>query len=143
MTMEYVRDLGVSGDRFNMILFAGFAGVALLLASIGIYGVMSFSVAQREHEIALRMAMGATRSRVIALVVKEGVILACIGLALGLVGAYFVGRTMRSTLFGIGSIDFTAFGAVGFLLMITALLACYLPAHRAASVEPMTILRGE
>ncbi len=142
-TMDEVRDEGVSGDRFNMILFAGFAGVALLLASIGIYGVMSFSVTQREHEIALRMAMGATRARVVALVIKEGVVLASIGLGLGLVGAYFVGRAMQSTLFGIGAIDLSAFAVVGLILMTTALLACYLPAQRAASVEPMTILRGE
>jgi putative ABC transport system permease protein len=142
-TMEEVRDEGLAGDRFTMILFASFAAVALLLAAIGIYGVMSFSVTQRSHEIALRMALGASRGRVVALIIKEGVILACIGLGLGLVGAYFVGRTMQSTLFGIGVFDLSAFAAVGSILLMTALLACYLPAHRAASVEPMAILRSE
>jgi predicted permease len=142
-TMDQVRDQGLGNDRFTMILFASFAAVALLLAAIGIYGVMSFSVAQRAHEIALRMALGATRARVVALIVKEGVILACVGLGLGLVGAYFVGRTMRSTLFGIGAMDVSAFAAVGLVLLMAALLACYLPAQRAASVEPMTILRNE
>ena len=89
--MEEVRDGGSSGDRFSMILFTAFAGVALLLAAVGIYGVMSFSVSQRAHEIALRMALGATRGRVVGLVIKEGVILASAGLALGLAGAYFRG----------------------------------------------------
>jgi ABC-type antimicrobial peptide transport system permease subunit len=142
-TMEQVRDQGLAGDRFSMILFAGFAGVALLLAAVGIYGVMSFSVAQRAHEIALRMALGATRGGVVSLIIKEGVILAFIGLLLGLAGAYFVGRAMRATLFGIGSFDLSAFAAVGLILLATALLACYLPARRAASAEPMAILRSE
>ena len=142
-TLDQVRDEVLANDRFTMILFACFAGVALLLAGIGIYGVMSFSVSQRRHEIALRMALGATRSRVVALVVKEGVALACAGLCLGLIGAYFVGRTMQSMLFGVGAVDYSAFGAVGLILLLAALLACYLPAHRAASVEPMAILRNE
>ena len=142
-TMEEVRDQGLAGDRFSMILFAAFAGVALLLAAVGIYGVMSFSVAQRAHEIALRMALGATRGRVIGLVIKEGVILACAGLALGLAGAYFVERTMQGMLFGIGRFDLSAIAAVGLILLATALLACYLPAHRAASTEPMAVLRSE
>ena len=142
-TMEEVRDQGLAGDRFSMILFAAFAGVALLLAAVGIYGVMSFSVAQRAHEIALRMALGATRGRVIGLVIKEGVILACVGLALGLAGAYFVERTMQGMLFGIGRFDLSAIAAVGLILLATALLACYLPAQRAASTEPMAVLRSE
>ncbi len=104
---------------------------------------MSFSVSQRAHEIALRMALGASRGRVVGLIIREGVILASIGLALGLAGAYFVGRAMQGTLFGIGRFDLSAFAAVGFVLLATALLACYLPVHRAASVEPMEILRSE
>ena len=104
---------------------------------------MSFSVTQRAHEIALRMALGATRGRVIGLVIKEGVILACAGLALGLAGAYFVERAMQSTLFGIGRFDLSALAAVGLILLTTALLACFLPAHRAASTEPMAVLRSE
>jgi putative ABC transport system permease protein len=142
-TMDQVRDEVLANDKFTVILFSSFAGVALLLAAVGIYGVMAFSVAQRSHEIALRMALGSTQNRVVALVVKEGVLLACIGLGLGLVGAYFVGRAMRSTLFGVGAMDFSAFGAVGFILLVAAVLACYLPARRAASVEPMQALRNE
>jgi ABC-type antimicrobial peptide transport system permease subunit len=142
-TMEEIRDEGLAGDRFSMLLFTAFAGVALLLAAVGIYGVMSFSVSQRAHEIALRMALGATRGRVVGLVIKEGVILASAGLALGLAGAYFVERAMQGTLFGIGKFDLSAFAAVGLILLTTALLACYLPAHRAASTEPMSVLRSE
>ncbi|MGA9240714.1 MAG: FtsX-like permease family protein [Silvibacterium sp.] len=142
-TMDQVRDEVLANDRFTVILFASFAVVALLLAALGIYGVMAFSVAQRSHEIALRMALGATRNRVVGMVVREGVLLACIGSALGLVGAYFVGRAMRSMLFGVGAMDFGAFGAVGLVLLAAAVLACYLPARRAASVHPMQVLRIE
>jgi putative ABC transport system permease protein len=142
-TMEDVRHDVLADDRFTLILFTCFAAVALLLAALGIYGVMAFSVAQRSHEIALRMALGATRNRVVTLILKEGVILAFAGLGLGLVGAYFVGRAMRSTLYGVGAMDFSAFGVVGLVLLVAALLACYLPARRAASVEPMQLLRME
>ncbi|MBV8672130.1 MAG: FtsX-like permease family protein, partial [Acidobacteriaceae bacterium] len=142
-TMDDVHDEVMSGDRFVVILFVTFAAVALLLAALGIYGVMAFSVAQRSHEIALRMALGATRNRVIGMVVREGILLACIGSVLGLIGSYFVGRAMRSLLFGVGAMDFSAFAAVGLVLLVAALLACYLPAHRAASVHPMRVLRTE
>src|SRR6202012_3753918 len=111
-TLDEVRGDILSNDRFTMLLFGCFAAVALLLAAIGIYGVMAFSVAQRSHEIALRMALGATRSRVVSLIVREGVILASIGLAAGLVGAYFIGRAMRSMLFGVGAMDVSAFSVV-------------------------------
>jgi putative ABC transport system permease protein len=142
-TMEQVHDDLMSNDRFTVLLFVTFAAVALLLATLGIYGVMAFSVAQRSHEIALRMALGASRNRVVGMVVREGILLACIGSAFGLVGAYFVGRAMQSILFGVGAMDFTAFGAVGMVLLAAALLACYLPARRAASVHPMQVLRME
>jgi putative ABC transport system permease protein len=142
-SMEEVRDLVLSNDRFTLILFVSFAVVALLLAALGVYGVMSFSVAQRSHEIALRMALGANRNRVVALIVREGLGLACIGLALGLVGAYFVGRGMQSTLYGVGKIDLSVFGLVALLLVIAAVIACLIPARRAASVEPMQALRAE
>jgi putative ABC transport system permease protein len=142
-SMEEVRDLVLSNDRFTLILFVSFAIVALLLAALGVYGVMSFSVAQRSHEIALRMALGADRNRVVALVVREGLALACIGLALGLIGAYFVGRGMQSTLYGVGKIDLSVFGLVALLLVVAAVIACLIPAHRAASVEPMQALRAE
>jgi putative ABC transport system permease protein len=142
-TMDQVRDEVLANDRFTVILFASFAAVALLLAAIGIYGVMAFSVAQRSHEIALRMALGSSRNGVVGLVVKEGIVLACIGLGIGLIGAYFVGRAMRTMLYGVGAMDLSAFAVVGLILLLSALLACYLPARRAAAVNPMDALRGE
>jgi putative ABC transport system permease protein len=142
-TMDQVRNDVLESDRFTVILFGTFAAVALLLATLGIYGVMSFSVAQRSHEIALRMALGSGRNRVVGLVVKEGLTLAVAGLAIGLIGAYFIGRAMQTMLYGVGSLDFAAFGAVGAVLLVASLAACYLPARRAASVEPMQVLRTE
>jgi putative ABC transport system permease protein len=142
-TMEQVHDEVLANDRFTVLLFASFAVVALLLAAVGIYGVMAFSVTQRSREMALRSALGASRYRVIALVVKEGLMLACAGLGLGAIGAYFVGRAMQSVLFGVGAIDYSAFGAVGLVLLSAAVLACYLPALRAATVEIMQLLRSE
>jgi putative ABC transport system permease protein len=104
---------------------------------------MAFSVSQRSREIALRMALGATRNGVIALVVQEGLLLAGVGLGLGLFGAYFVGRAMQSILFGVSAMDFSAFTAVGLLLLLAALAATCLPAFRAASIETMQVLRNE
>jgi putative ABC transport system permease protein len=143
LTMEQVHDQVMANDRFTVILFATFAAIALLLAAVGIYGVMAFSVAQRSHEIAVRMALGSSRGQVVGLVVKEGVVLACVGLGVGLIGAYMVGRAMQTTLYGVHALDLSAFGAVGVILLVAALLACYLPARRAASVNPMDALRGE
>jgi predicted permease len=142
-TMEQVHDDVLAGDRFTLLLFATFAVIALLLAAVGIYGVMTFSVEQRSHEIALRMALGATRGRVVALVVREGLTLAAIGLGVGLIGAYFIGRGLQSSLYGVKALDFSAFLGVGLVLMAAAVLACYLPALRAASTEPMRVLRTE
>jgi putative ABC transport system permease protein len=140
-TLDQIREDTMANEKFTLILFGSFAVVALLLAVLGIYGVMAFSVAQRSHEIALRMALGATRARVVGLVVREGAILAAVGMGLGLVGAYFVGRAMQSMLFGVKPLDVTAFLAVGFVLIASALVACYLPARRAASIHPMQVLR--
>jgi putative ABC transport system permease protein len=142
-TLDQIREESLADERFTLILFGSFAVVALFLATLGIYGVVAFSVAQRSHEIALRMALGATRNRVLALVVREGTVLAAIGLGLGLIGAYFVGRAMQSMLFGVRALDFSAFSAVALILLVSALLACYLPARRAASFEPMQVLRTE
>jgi putative ABC transport system permease protein len=142
-TMEEVRDESMADERFTLVLFGAFAAAALLLAALGIYGVMAFSVAQRSHEIALRMALGAGRGRVVSMVMREGLLLACIGLLLGLGGSYFVGRAMQSMLFEVHALDASAFSAVGVVLLLSALLACWLPAHRAASSEPMRVLRTE
>jgi putative ABC transport system permease protein len=142
-TMDQIRSDTMSDERFTLVLFSSFAIVALVLAVLGIYGVMSFSVAQRSHELALRMALGATRYRVVTLVLREGTILAAVGLALGFVGAYFVGRAMTSMLFGVKALDVSAFAAVGAILLLSALVACWIPAQRAAGTEPMKVLRTE
>jgi ABC-type antimicrobial peptide transport system permease subunit len=142
-TLDDVKNLMLGDDRFTMTLYLAFAVVALLLAGIGIYGVMAFTVAQRAHEIGLRMALGASRGNVVNLVLKEALILALVGLGLGLVGAYFVGRAMQSTLYGVGALDFTAVGAVALVLLSASLLASWIPARRAAGVPPMRALRTE
>ena len=142
-TMEQIANENLSSDRFASVLYASFAGVALLLAAIGIYGVMAFAVAQRTHEIGLRMALGAGREQVLRLVLTEGMMLALAGLALGLVGACLVGRAMRSMLYGVGTIHPWAFALVAAALLMSAGLACYFPARRAAKVDPMVALRYE
>jgi putative ABC transport system permease protein len=142
-TLEQIRDEDLSGDRFSILLYASFAAIALALAAIGIYGVMAFAVGERSHEIGIRMALGATRHGVVRMVLREGLLLAVCGLLLGMLGAYFVGHAMRSTLFGVGSIDPSAFCAVGAILLVSALVACYVPARRAAAVDPMKALRIE
>jgi putative ABC transport system permease protein len=142
-TLEQVRHEDLSGERFSLLLYATFAAIALALAAVGIYGVMAYVVGERTHEIGLRMALGASRGRVVRMVLREGVLLAAGGLGLGLIGAYFVGRAMRTMLFGVGSIDVAAFSAVGVVLVLSALVACYFPARRAAAVDPMRALRIE
>jgi len=104
---------------------------------------MAFGIAQRTHEFGVRIALGAQRSRVISLVLKEGTALAVIGVLIGLGGAYLVGRAMQSTLFGVTAIDVRAFAAVSFLLLISAWLACLIPALRASRVEPLVALRHD
>ncbi len=142
-TLDQIKNEDLSSDRFSLLLYAFFAAIALALAAIGIYGVMAFAVGQRLHEIGVRMALGASRGRIVRMILREGALLACAGLLLGLVGAYFVGRAMRSTLYGVGTIDFGAFAAVGVVLMLAAMVACYFPARRAAAIEPMRALRIE
>jgi predicted permease len=142
-TMEQIVIESHSYERFETVLYGGFAGLALLLAAVGIYGVMAFAVAQRTHEIGLRLALGAGRDAVFSLILKEGAVLALAGSLLGLVGACLVGRTMRGMLYGVGTIDLAAFATVIAVLLASAMLACYLPARRAASVDPMVALRYE
>jgi putative ABC transport system permease protein len=142
-TMDQILDEDMSGDRLDTVLLGTFAAVALILSAVGIYGVMAFAVAQRTHEIGLRMALGAGPSRVLSLILGEGMILTLIGLILGLVGAFLVGRAMQSQLYGIGAIDPVALGGVAAILILAALLACYVPARRAMRVDPMVALRYE
>ena len=142
-TMEEVRNQVLASDKFSMVLFVSFGAIALMLATLGVYGVVSFSVASRRTEIAVRMALGADRLNLVVLVVRQGLSLAVTGLTLGLGGAYLLNQGMRGALFGIGHIDFTVLGGVVLLLLLAALLATVTPAGRAASVEPMHALRTE
>jgi putative ABC transport system permease protein len=142
-TMNQIESDSMVGDRFGTQTFGTFAAVALLLAAVGIYGVMAFVVAQRTHEIGLRIALGADQKQVVRLILKEGIVLAAIGLAVGLVGACLAGRAMRGMWYGVGAIDYGAFSAVAVILFATALLACFIPARRAARVDPMVALRYE
>jgi len=142
-TMDQIFDESLLGDQFVAALFGCFAGTALLLAALGIYGVMAFGVAQRTHEIGLRIALGAGKEQVLRLILREGLLLASAGLGIGLLGAYFLGRAMQSTLYGVGTIDFGAFCAVAMVLLASSLLACYLPARRATRIDPIVALRYE
>ncbi len=142
-TMDQVLDESMGGDRFGAVLFGTFAGVALILAAFGIYGVMSFAVAQRRHEIGLRMALGAAPSQVLGLILREGMTLGLVGLVIGFFGAWGVGRLMKGLFYGSGSLDIPAFSAVGAVLLLSALIACYVPARRATQVDPVAALRQD
>lgn len=130
-------------QRFSTVLLAAFAAGALLLAAIGLYGMLAFGVTRRTREIGVRLALGATRREVLALVVRQGMALTLAGLGLGIAGALAATRLMRGLLYEIQPVDPVTFVAVPGILTVVALLACYLPARRAASVEPMAALRAE
>ncbi len=142
-TVDEIVSESLAIDRFSVVLFASFGVLGLLLAAVGIYGVMAFGVTQRTREFGIRMALGAQRASVLRLVLREGTILAVLGSAIGLGGAYLVGRAMQSTLFGVGAFDAKAFGGIVVLLIAVALLACLVPALRASTIEPMEALRDE
>jgi len=142
-TIDEIVSESLAIDRFSVVLFASFGALGLILAAVGIYGVMAFAVAQRTHEFGVRMALGAQRSRVVSMVLKEGALLATVGTLIGLGGGYLVGRAMRSTLYGVGAFDMSAFIGVSALLLAAALLACWFPARRASRVEPLEALRYE
>jgi putative ABC transport system permease protein len=142
-TMDQIVSEQLAVDRFAMLLFGSFALMALLLAAIGVYGVMAFGVAQRTQEFGVRMALGSGQSRILRLVLREGIVLAAVGLLIGLGGAYLVGRAMQSTLYGVSAFDVGAFSAVVGVLLATAIVACLLPAWRASRVDPMVALRYE
>jgi predicted permease len=142
-SMEELTARAVAAQRFNMTMIALFAGLGLALASVGIYGVVSYSVAQRTNEIGLRLALGAQGRDVVKLVVKHGLGLALIGVVLGLLASLALTRLMTSLLFGVGATDPLTFGVISLLLTVVALFACYLPARRATKVDPMVALRYE
>src|SRR6185503_7551768 len=142
-TMESLLSTSVARSRFSASLLAVFSVVALVMAAVGIYGVMSYSVLQRTHEIGVRMALGAQRFDVLKLVVTKGIVLALIGVAVGLAASFAVTRLLSTLLFEVTTTDAVTFAAVSVGLFVVTLLACYLPARRATRVDPLKALRYE
>lgn len=142
-TMDEIRSESVAGERLNLTLLSLFAAIALVLAIVGIYGVMSYSVTQRTHEIGIRMAIGAQPSDVFKMIIGQGMVLAVIGVVFGLVGAFGLTRLMASMLYGIEPTDPLTFASIALLLTGVALVACYVPGRRATKVDPVVSLRYE
>jgi ABC-type antimicrobial peptide transport system permease subunit len=139
---EYISR-SLARPRFNALLLSIFAGTALVLTAIGIYGVMAYSVAQRTNEIGIRIALGAAQSNIFRLIVGQAMTLVGISLALGLIGAFGATRLLNSLLYGVGAWDPVTFIAIVFLVSVVAFLAAWLPARRASRVDPVVALRAE
>jgi putative ABC transport system permease protein len=142
-TMNEVAAASFDARRFNMLLLTLFAGLALVLAAVGVYGVMSYAVTQRTHEIGIRMALGAQVGNVMRLVMKSGMVIAMVGVVIGLAGAFALTRLMRTLLFAVEPTDSATFAGVSICLLLIALAACYIPARRATKVDPLQALRYE
>jgi len=143
VTMDGVVAEATAQPRFEMLLMSIFAGVALVLASVGIYGVISYSASRRTHEIGVRMSLGATRGQVLLLVARQGMYLALVGSVAGITGSLLLSRVMTKLLYGVRPTDPATFAAVAGGLGVVAMLACYLPARRATRVDPVAALRCE
>ena len=142
-TLDEVFSSSVAGQRFNALLLGLFGGLALVLAMVGVFGVINYSVAQRTHEIGIRLALGAQRRDVFKLVVGQGLLLALLGVAIGSGGAFALTRLLTSLLYGVSPTDAETFVIISLLLTVVALLACYIPARRATKVDPLVALRYE
>ncbi len=142
-TMDQVVSESLVADRFALLVFGSFGVLALVLAAIGIYGVMTFSVAQRNHEMGIRIALGAGTREVLRLVVGEGMWAALLGMAIGIPGVYLVGTTIKVMLYNVAALDVWALVGVALVLLAAALVACYLPARRATRIDPLVALRQE
>ncbi|MFN2531306.1 MAG: ABC transporter permease [Pyrinomonadaceae bacterium] len=142
-TMDEVSAASFAARRFNMLLLAIFSGLALVLATVGIYGVMSYAVTQRWQEIGIRMALGAQASDVMKLIVRHGLFLTLLGTAIGVAGAYGLTRLMRTLLFGVTPTDIVTYAVVSLILIVVGLAACLIPARRATRVDPLVALRYE
>ena len=142
-TMDQIFSDSVASQRFNTLVLGIFATVALVLAMIGVFGVINYSVAQRTHEIGIRIALGAQRHDVFRMIVGQGLILALIGVVVGAAGALALTRLIEGLLYGVSPTDGPTFVIVALLMIVVAALACYLPARRATKVDPLVALRAE
>ena len=142
-TMKQVIAKSIARPRFNTLLLTIFAGVALVLASVGLYGVMNYSATQRTHEVGIRMALGATRADIMRLVVGNGMLLTLIGIAIGVLASWALTRVMANLLFGVTATDLPTFLGVSAVLAAVALVANYIPARKATRVNPVIALRYE
>ena len=141
--LSTLLDARLAERRFLLALLGGFAAVALLLSAIGIYGVMAYTVGRRRHEFGIRAALGASRADLSRLVLRQGVAVTALGIAIGVAGAFAATRLMERLLFGVSAMDPLVFAAVTVLLGASALIACWLPARRAANTDPMGVLRQD
>jgi len=142
-TLDQIKTESMASNRLNSLMLGGFATVALLLSAVGIYGVISYSVVQRTHEIGIRAALGARAADVVKMILRFGMSMAVVGLVFGLLGALALTRLLATLLFGVGARDPVTIAGVGALLAFVALFASYMPARRAAKVDPMICLRYE
>jgi putative ABC transport system permease protein len=143
LSMQQILSRSLATQRFMMTVVVVFAVLALALASVGIYGLIAFSVSQRTHELGIRMALGADATSVLGMVLREGTRLAALGTAIGIAGAFAVGRAIASALFGVQPGDWRIMAGASICLLVVAFLACLLPARRATKVDPMVALRYE
>jgi putative ABC transport system permease protein len=142
-TVEEIVGRSVAAPRFNTLLLGLFAGVALILTAVGLYGVIAYSVAQNTQQIGIRVALGAQTTDVFRMIVGQGTRLTVVGVLIGLAAAYGLTRLMSSLLYGVAATDPWTFAGVAALLMLVAMLACYLPARRATRIDPVVALRYE